>query len=150
VNQNKITIVQYDPKYAEQTVEMWRNSKEEAIGQKESHSFESHTYFLNHILPEQFQVEVALIGEEVVGMIAYNKTEVNQLYIHLDYQGMGIGKRLLDKAKAQSSGKLTLNTFEVNINAQRYYEKNGFNIMGRGCENEENLTDIQYEWTLES
>ena len=150
MNQNKIIVVQYGPKYAEQTVEMWRNSKEEAIGKKEIHSFESHIYFLNHILPEQFQVDLALIGEVVVGMIAYNETEVNQLYIHLDYQGMGIGQRLLDKAKAQSSGKLTLNTFEVNKNAQRFYEKNGFNIIGRGCENEENLPDLQYEWTLES
>jgi RimJ/RimL family protein N-acetyltransferase len=52
----------------------------------------------------------------------------------------------LDQAKAQSSGRLTLYTFEVNENAQRFYEKNGFVIIGRGQEIEENLQGFQYEW----
>ncbi|MBM7653540.1 GNAT family N-acetyltransferase [Neobacillus cucumis] len=146
MNQHQIIIVQYDSKYAEQTVKMWRNSKERAIGLKESHSLKSHIYFLNHILPGQFQIDLALIEERVVGMIAYNETEISQLYVHIDYQGIGIGQTLLNKAKALSSGKLTLYTFEVNKNAQRFYEKNGFEIIGRGHQNEENLPDIQYEW----
>ncbi|WP_408004861.1 GNAT family N-acetyltransferase [Radiobacillus kanasensis] len=125
---------------------MWRNSKEQAIGKKEIHSFEDHVYFINHILPEQFQIELALIGESVVGMIAYNEKEINQLYIHINYQGIGIGQTLLDVVKGQSSGRLTLYTFEINENARRFYEKNGFEIIGRGHENEENLPDIQYEW----
>jgi ribosomal protein S18 acetylase RimI-like enzyme len=149
VNQHKIIFVQYDPKYAEQTVRMWRNSKERAIGQKESHSLKNHIYFLNHILLGQFQVDLALIDEKVIGMIAYNETEINQLYVHIDYQGIGIGQKLLNKVKAESNGKLTLNTFEVNKKAQRFYEKNGFRVIGRGCENEENLPDIQYEWNIE-
>ena len=149
MNQHKIKIVQYDSKYAEQTVKMWRNSKERAIGQKEIHSLKSHIYFLNHILSDQFQIDLAFIEEIVVGMIAYNETEICQLYVHIDYQGIGIGQLLLKRAKAQSSGKLTLYTFEVNKNAQQFYEKNGFKIIGRGHENEENLPDIQYEWNKE-
>ncbi|MCM3118789.1 GNAT family N-acetyltransferase [Neobacillus sp. MER 74] len=146
MNQHQIIITDYNPKYAEQTVKMWRDSKEQAIGQKEIHSFENHVYFLNNILPEQFQINLALIDDRVVGMIASNETEISQLYIHIDYQGMGIGQTLLEKVKAKSSGRLTLYTFEVNKKAQRFYEKNGFNIIGRGHENEENLPDIQYEW----
>ncbi|MEH7238003.1 GNAT family N-acetyltransferase [Bacillus sp. JJ1562] len=146
MNQQKFFIAQYNPTFAEQTVEMWRDSKERAIGQKEIHSFENHVYFLNNILPEQFQIELALIDDKVVGMIAYNEREISQLYIHKDYQGIGIGQTLLDKVKKQSSGRLTLFTFEVNENAQRFYEKNGFEIIGRGHENEENIPDIQYEW----
>ncbi len=42
--------------------------------------------------------------------------------------------------------RLTLYTFEVNENAQRFYEKHGFKVIGKGHENEENLPDIQYEW----
>jgi ribosomal protein S18 acetylase RimI-like enzyme len=142
----RIEITPYNRKYAEQTVKMWRDSKELAIGQKEIHSFENHLHFLNQILPKQFQIELALMEEIVVGMIAYNEREISQLYIHIDYQGTGIGQTLLDKAKFHSSGRLTLYTFEVNKNAQRFYEKNGFKIINRGHENEENLPDIQYEW----
>lgn len=82
-------------------------------------------------------------------MIAYNDSEISQLYIHINYQGLGIGQTLLDRAKAQSSGKLTLYTFEVNEKAQRFYEKHGFKVIGRGHENEENLPDILYEWIFE-
>ncbi|MFB5089635.1 GNAT family N-acetyltransferase [Psychrobacillus sp. PGGUH221] len=146
MNQNKIIITQYTPKYDKQTVDMWRDSKEQAVNQKEIHSFENHVYFLNHILYEQYQVDIAIIDEKVVGMISYNEREISQLYIHIDYQGIGIGHTLLDRVKAQSSGRLTLYTFEVNVNAQRFYEKHGFEIIGRGHENEENLPDIQYEW----
>lgn len=139
-------IIQYDPQYAEQTVKMWRESKEEAIGQKEIHSFESHIYFLNQILPVDYQVDIVLLEDNVIGMVAYNQKEVNQLYIHKKYQGFGIGKVLLDRAKDQCNGKLQLSTFEINKSAQRFYERNGFKIIGRGHENEENLPDILYEW----
>lgn len=146
MNKFEIKVSKYHPEYAEQTVEMWRESKERAIGQAEIHSFKSHLYFLKHILAEQYQIDLALMDDKVVGMIAYSETEISQLYVHIDYQGRGIGQTLLNKAKAQASGKLTVYTFEVNKNAQRFYEKNGFEIIGRGNENEENLPDIQYEW----
>ncbi|WP_299741806.1 GNAT family N-acetyltransferase [uncultured Rossellomorea sp.] len=148
MRQKHITITPFHPDYAQETVNMWRESKETAIDQKEKHSVDSHLFFLTHILPEQYQIDLARIDGRVVGMAAYNETEISQLYIHVDYQGVGIGQTLLDKAKTQSSGRLTLYTFEVNRNAQRFYEKNGFMIIGRGKENEENLPDIKYEWRL--
>lgn len=139
-------IIPYHSAYAEDTVAMWRESKERAIGQKEMHSFEDHIFFLNNILNKENQVFIAVDDTKVVGMIAFNEEEVNQLYIHIDYQGRGLGKQLLDMAKKNSKGRLTLYTFEVNQNAQRFYERNGFKIIGRGHENEENLEDIKYEW----
>lgn len=142
----EIKVIPFEAKYAEQTVIMWRDSKYGAIGQRELHSFESHVNFLNHILSKDFTVELATVGEKVVGMIAYNRSQIDQLYIHNGYQNAGIGRKLLERAKVQSNGALTLFTFEVNENAQRFYEKHGFVIIGRGSDNEENLPDIQYEW----
>jgi ribosomal protein S18 acetylase RimI-like enzyme len=142
----KADVIPFDLQYAEETVAMWRESKEQAIGQKEKHSVDSQLYFLTQILPEEFEIFLALLDGKVIGMAAYNKTEISQLYIHVEYQGRGIGRMLLDNAKAKSSGRLTLYTFEVNRTAQRFYEKNGFVVIGRGHENEEDLPDIQYEW----
>lgn len=139
-------IVCYNPKYAVQTVQMWRDSKEKTIGQQEAHSFENHIYFLNHLLLKEYKIELALTGEQVVGFVAYSDHEISQLYVHVDYQGKGIGLALLNKAKDSSSGRLILQTFEVNIAAQLFYERNGFKIISRGHENEENLPDIKYEW----
>ncbi|MDQ0971700.1 ribosomal protein S18 acetylase RimI-like enzyme [Neobacillus niacini] len=146
MSDSKVKIIKYQPNYAKQTVEMWRNSKEAALGQKEIHSFDNHVDFLNQILAKQYQVDLVLMDEMVVGMIAYNEGEISQLYIHIDFQGNGIGQTLLARAKEQSAGRLILYTFEVNKKAQRFYEKHGFIIIGRGYENEEDLPDILYEW----
>ncbi|QHW34023.1 GNAT family N-acetyltransferase [Paenibacillus rhizovicinus] len=142
-------IIDYDPSYALQTVTMWRASKEQAIGQPAIHSVEDHVYFLNHILTNSNKVYLAIerSGKQVAGILACNENWVNQLYIHTQHQGKGIGKKLLDLAKQQSDGKLFLYTFEVNKKAQRFYERNGFRIVARGNENEEQLDDIKYAWT---
>lgn len=143
---SKITVVPYNRNYAEQTVEMWRNSKESAIGQKEMHSFENHVDYLHHILNDRYIVELAVLDQQVVGMIAYSDGEISQLYVHVNFQGQGIGVMLLERAKEQSNGKLTLYTFDINKNAQKFYEKNRFRIIGRNHDNEEGLADILYEW----
>lgn len=52
-------------------MEMWEDSKERPIGQKELHSFENHAHFLHHILHKQFHIDIGLMDEKVVGMIAY-------------------------------------------------------------------------------
>ncbi|MDR0312718.1 MAG: GNAT family N-acetyltransferase [Treponema sp.] len=129
---------------------MKRASKEKAIGQKDIHSFLEHKNYLNEVLCKNYEVYIAIQNEKVIGIIVFNETEVNQLYIHNDYQGRGIGKILLDIAKNKSTGKLTLFTFEVNHKAQRFYERNGFRIIGRNYKNEENLNDIKYEWIQEN
>ncbi|MET3937555.1 ribosomal protein S18 acetylase RimI-like enzyme [Paenibacillus sp. PvP094] len=145
----EFVIIEYDPSYSLQTVKMWRESKEQAIGQKEIHSFEDHVFYLNNILVQDNKVYIAIdtSEEQVVGILACNENWVNQLYIHTQFQGKGIGKKLLDHAKQCSEGRLFLYTFEVNKKAQQFYERNGFRIIGRGNDNEEKLDDIKYEWT---
>ena len=147
---DSIKIIPYSIKYCDDTNTMRRESKEKALCQKDKHSFEEQKYFLNEILAKNNEVHIALLNDKVAGMIAFNETEVNQLYIHNDHQNRGIGKTLLDIAKEKSKGTLTLYTFEINKKAQRFYERNGFRIIGRNYENEENLDDIKYEWKREN
>jgi ribosomal protein S18 acetylase RimI-like enzyme len=144
----KIKIIDYDDKYALDTVRMWRDSKEKALGVKDVHSFDDHLSFLRTKLIKENKVYLAIDErtDNAVGIIAIAGGELNQLYIHVGYQRMGIGSRLLQMAKELSPGKLQLFTFEVNKNAQAFYEKHGFTIIGRNHENEENLPDLRYEW----
>jgi ribosomal protein S18 acetylase RimI-like enzyme len=143
-----IKIIDYDDKYALDAVRMWRDSKEKALGIKDVHSFDDHLGFLGTKLTKENKVYLAIDErtDNVVGIMAIAGSELNQLYIHAGYQGMGIGSRLLKIAKELSPGKLQLFTFEVNKGAQAFYEKHGFTIIGRGHENEENLPDLRYEW----
>jgi ribosomal protein S18 acetylase RimI-like enzyme len=145
----KIKIIPYDEKYAEETVEMWRDSKEKALGVADIHDFADHLNFLKTVLVKENKVFLAIDedADKAVGILAVAENWLNQLYIHNNYQGIGIGTRLLEIAKDLSGGKLRLFTFEVNKGAQAFYEKHGFKITSYGYENEENLPDILYEWT---
>lgn len=147
-----IKIISYDEKYAEETVRMWRDSKEKALGLKDAHDFADHLNFLKTVLVKENKVFLAIdeTADKAVGILAVAGDELNQLYIHNDYQEIGIGARLLEIAKDLSGGRLRLFTFEVNKNAQTFYQKHGFKVIGRGYENEENLPDILYEWKDEN
>lgn len=143
-----IKIIDYDDKYALDTVRMWRDSKEKALGVKEVHDFDDHLNFLRTKLIKENKVYLAIDErtDKVAGIMAIAGSEINQLYIHVDYQRMGIGSRFLKIAQDLAPRKLQLFTFEVNKGAQAFYEKHGFTIIGCGHENEENLPDLRYEW----
>ena len=147
----KIKITKYKKKYADDTIAMWRESKEKAIGQKDAHSFLEHKNYFDKVVGEKkYDVYIALAGKKIIGMIAFTVSEVNQLYIHNDHQGKGLGKKLLDMAKNKSSGTLVLFTFEVNQKAQKFYERNGFKKIGESAINQENLNAFKYEWVKEN
>ncbi|WP_227394470.1 GNAT family N-acetyltransferase [Jeotgalibacillus aurantiacus] len=145
-----LNIIPYHPSHASETVQMWRDSKERAIHQGERHSFEDQIHFLNHILSRDYTVELAILNNQVAGIIAYNKNEISQLYIHQDHQGKGIGEKLLNRAKNNSSGELSLYTFEINTKAQEFYHKHGFEVIERSSDNEENLPDLLLKWQRET
>ena len=142
-----IKIIPYDEKYALATVQMWRASMERALGIIDTHTWEEQLGYLAH-LAEQYNVFLAIDApaDKPVGLMVVGGTELDQLYIHVEYQGRGIGTQLLDLAKEQSPGTLQLYTFEVNAGAQAFYEKHGFQIIGRGVEQESGMADIRYEW----
>lgn len=142
-----IEITEYDEKYALETVKMWRASMEKALDIKDSHTWEEQLDYLAH-LAEQYSVFLAIDQSEdkVVGLMVVGGSELDQLYVHVDYQGCGIGTRLLNIAKELSPGKLQLFTFEVNSGAQSFYEKHDFKIIRRGIERNSGMADIRYEW----
>ncbi|WP_412073114.1 N-acetyltransferase family protein [Tritonibacter mobilis] len=83
----------------------------------------------------------------ILGFCAQDGAEVCSLYLSPEHTGCGIGKRLLDNAKRQTS-KLKLWTFQANLAAQRFYMREGFVEKKRtdGQRNSEGLPDIEYHW----
>ena len=143
-----IDIIDYDDRYALATVKMWRASMEQALGITDQHSWDEQVDYLRHIVQvNRVYLAIDADTDSVVGMLAIGGTELAQLYIHVDYQGQGIGTRLLNIAKTVSPDTIQLYTFEVNTKAQAFYERHGFKIIGRGVEAESGMADIRYEWT---
>lgn len=112
----------------------------------ELHTPEEVVGFVRGRLMPTNEVWVAEEGGEVVGYTAFNDEWVNQLYVHPDAQGRGIGPRLLAKALEDGRPK-RLWTFQQNARARKFYEDRGFVLLELtdGSGNEEKTPDALYE-----
>jgi GNAT superfamily N-acetyltransferase len=145
-----LTLVPFRVELADELVAMWRASFERGVGVIDPHPpSEQRACLLGEVLSHN-SVRVALAGGRVIGFVAASDDRIAQLYVHLDYQGRGIGTLLLDWAKAQSAGKLSLFTFARNARACAFYECNGFVAVARGFEPVWQLEDVSYEWSAPS
>ncbi|MEB2843732.1 GNAT family N-acetyltransferase [Endobacterium cereale] len=85
--------------------------------------------------------------DELVGVIAFRENWIDQLYVLPQFQGQGIGARLLKQAKS-AHYVLNLWTFQRNVGARHFYEAHGFLARREtdGAENDEREPDVLYEW----
>ena len=76
---------------------------------------------------EGWQVTVAEAGKEIIGFLAIKPEAaiLDQLFMHPEARGLGLGLLLLDAAKAQMPDGFTLFTRPGNVPARRFYEKHG-------------------------
>lgn len=95
------------------------------------------------------EVWVAERDARVVAVLALADGWIDQLYVSPAEQGVRIGFRLVQLAKERCPGGLQLWTFESNLKARRFYERQGFAAVQRtdGARNEERSPDIRYEWS---
>jgi len=68
-------------------------------------------------------------------IIAEWPVELSRLYSHQKFLGRGVGQALMDAcfARAKEAGRdvIWLGVWEYNPRAQRFYEKNGFRLVGK-------------------
>jgi len=69
------------------------------------------------------------------GITAEKPIELNRLYSQQKFLGQGVGQILMDAcfkhAKSKEHDVMWLGVWEYNPRAQRFYEKNGFQIVGK-------------------
>ena len=74
------------------------------------------------------------LGNIEPGITAERPIELNRLYAHQKHLGLGVGQNLMDacfeRAKRDGRDVMWLGVWEYNARAQRFYEKNGFRIVG--------------------
>jgi ribosomal protein S18 acetylase RimI-like enzyme len=146
-----LILAAYSEKRALELVTMWRAAFERGVGVLDPHPIEEQLAFLRRYVVPLNRVLVVLDGANgpIAAFIAFSDEKVAHLYVHVDYQGRGIGKALLDVAKRESSGRLQLVTFARNAVARRFYETNGFREIGQGFEADWQLADVEYAWVRE-
>ena len=145
----QLTLIEFDHARLDDLVLMWRAALQAAVEISDPHPFDEHRrYVLTEVLPHN-SVRLAMLGDRLVGFVAATPESVAQLHVRVGYWRRGIGSRLLAWAKAQSSGRLWLYTFERNHGARAFYERQGFVAVAHGFEPDWQLADIRYEWSGE-
>ena len=90
---------------------------------------------------EEWQAYVAVVDGRVVGTVSLNGKTVRAVFVHPDYQGRGIGTKLMDAvenaASVQSEDTLTV---QSSITAQPFYAKRGFKVVRETFYGEEQTT----------
>jgi putative acetyltransferase len=78
-------------------------------------------------------VELACVrdtGGEITGFIAVAKGKIEMLFVHPDWRGMGIGRRLVKHA-VDTLGATAVDVNEQNEQALGFYLRMGFEVHGR-------------------
>ncbi|PKH44032.1 L-amino acid N-acyltransferase YncA [Nocardioides alpinus] len=95
-----------------------------------------------------YDVWLATVGEEVAGYARCTTTWLDDLYVHPDHQGRGVGGALFDTVAAHRPGGFCLWVFESNEPARAFYVRRGCLELERtdGTANEERAPDIRVAW----
>lgn len=102
---------------------------------------------MTYLIVRRGWVRVAFDGARPVGFIAREGSRIHALYVHPKARGSGVGRALLQEAKAQAR-QLDLYVLQQNRGAWAFYAREGFAEAGRGIGlgNDENLPDIRMIW----
>lgn len=95
-----------------------------------------------------YDVWVAERGGEPAGYARWTATWLDDLYVHPDHQGHGVGTALFDLVASMRPGGFCLWVFESNAPARAFYRSRGCLELERtdGSANEEHAPDIRVAW----
>jgi len=76
-----------------------------------------------------------IVGSIEDGITAVRPVELSRLYSHQEFLGKGVGQNLIDacfeRAVKHNHDTMWLGVWEFNPRAHRFYEKNGFRVVGK-------------------
>jgi len=75
---------------------------------------------------------------------------LDQLCVAPAERGSGLASALLDEAKRRAPAMVELDVNEANARARRFYEREGFSIVGRGISPHSGLPTLKMRWRAES
>jgi putative acetyltransferase len=71
---------------------------------------------------------------------------LDQLCVTPSERGSGLAAALLKEAKRRSPGVIELDVNEMNPRARRFYERDGFSVVGQGLNPQSGLPTLKMRW----
>jgi ribosomal protein S18 acetylase RimI-like enzyme len=116
-----------------------------------AHSEEEVKHWIGNLLIPKGRIMLGLIDDEIAGVLVVSTHEhitwIDQLYVHPNFVGQGLGAALLASVTSSDANSIRLYTFQQNVRARSFYERHGFVAIqfSDGSENELNTCGAECE-----
>ncbi len=124
--------------------ELWLNTNLKAHDFIPAQYWRSNYDLVKEML-SQAEVYVYEDGQKIQGFIGLDGEYIEGIFVSDEMQSQGIGKTLIDFVKAQKT-KLSLNVYQKNVRAIRFYQKEGFEIECEGLDEATGEKDYAMTW----
>ena len=125
-------------------MQIWQNENIQAHNFIPKEYWESNYEYVKKLLPKS-EIYVYIENDKIKGFIGINENYIEGIFVNSNYQNKGIGTALLNKAKEEKE-ELTLNVYEKNRKAIKFYEKNSFKIVKEAVNKETNEKEFRMIW----
>lgn len=85
-------------------------------------------------------------NNQIMGFVGIIDGYIAGIFVKESMQRNGIGKQLINKSKEKYK-KLTLNVYEKNKQAIKFYQNQGFNIVSKSIDEQTKEIELFMEWT---
>lgn len=129
----------------ERVMEIWLDANSGAHSFIPRQYWEGQAAAVKTLLP---QAEVFVFQDEsgaVQGFIGLVGEHIEGIFVREPLRSGGIGKQLLDRAKA-ARDRLTLNVYRKNERAAAFYRREGFRVQGGGVDEETGEMECRMCW----
>jgi putative acetyltransferase len=113
------------------------------------HSREAIAGFFDEALFDRRVIFVGEMAGKIDGYLSLKpEGMIAAIYLAKEARGQGLGSKLIDAAKALHPEGLELGVLEPNINAKRFYEREGFVEVpeGRVTDTDEGVPELLMRW----
>lgn len=119
-------------------------------GNLEAHSFVQRNYWIDNLnsVKEQFKeadIYVFVDKDQIVGFAGLQGDYLAGIFVKREYRSRGIGRKLLDYLKQEYS-ELSLDVYAKNIQAKKFYLRNGFKVIHEDFDESTDEVEYQMLW----
>lgn len=125
-------------------MEIWLNSNIEAHNFIDKSYWEKNFEMVKNALP-QAEIYIYEENNNIMGFVGLVENYIAGIFVEKNFRGKGIGKKLLDYAKSIKNN-LTLNVYEKNIDAVKFYKREGFTVEKFGIDKSTDEKEFMMSW----
>lgn len=125
-------------------MEIWLNSNIEAHNFIDKSYWEKNFEMVKNALP-QSEIYIYEENNNIMGFVGLVENYIAGIFVEKNFRGKGTGKKLLDYAKSIKNN-LTLNVYEKNIDAVKFYKREGFTVEKFGIDRSTDEKEFMMSW----